>query len=137
MSRGLAEIRPSAFQAESMQNRQSFSEFHDLATVSRTFEGEANVLGIVAALSTRQKTNGSALATEVKEVPAPNPTYESNSSVRRPPRPDPLWLSPLMRVRTLPQNDLDRFGNPRPYGRHHFDDVCGEIPKVRLPRMQS
>jgi hypothetical protein len=65
VSRCLAEIPASAFHAKSIHNRQSFSEFRDLATVSRTFEEEANVLGIATALFTGQAIRiGPALATE-------------------------------------------------------------------------
>jgi hypothetical protein len=68
----LAEIRAPAFHAQSIHDTHSFSEFRDLATESRTFEGEANVLGIVAALFTGQQTViGPAFAANVKEVPAP------------------------------------------------------------------
>jgi hypothetical protein len=61
----LAEIPASAFHAKSIHNRQSFSEFRDLATVSRTFEEEANVLGNATALFTGQAIRiGPAVATE-------------------------------------------------------------------------
>jgi hypothetical protein len=69
--RGLAEIPASAFHAESIQNGQSFSEFRNLATVSRTFEGRQmfSELSPHCLLSGSRPVSGPALATAVKEVP--------------------------------------------------------------------
>ena len=97
----------------------------------------ANVLGTVAALFTGQANNiGPALATEVKKVP--DPIHIQIQFVRPPsppPSSDPRWLSQLMIVRSFPQSDLDRFGNPQRHTAGIILRVCGEIPRIsaRLP----
>jgi hypothetical protein len=73
---------------------------------------------------------GPALATEVKEVPAP---IHIQIQFIRPPPPrvqTHVWLSPLMTVDPFPQSDLNRFGNPQGHTAGIILRVCGEIPKI-------
>jgi hypothetical protein len=61
----LAEIPASALHPKSIHNRQSFSEFRDLATVSRTFEEEEMFSELPPHCFTGQAIRtGPALATE-------------------------------------------------------------------------
>jgi hypothetical protein len=73
-ARGLAEISASAFHAESIQNRQSFSEFRDLATVSRAFEGRQMFSELSPHCFTGQATSiGQEVGKAAQGGPAPRP----------------------------------------------------------------
>ena len=107
----------------------------------------ANILGTVAALFTGQANSiGPALATEVKKVP--DPIHIQIQFVRPPsppPSSDPRWLSQLMIVRSFPQSDLDRFGNPQRYRAgiivrrlwRKSENICPAFRVDRKERSQS
>jgi hypothetical protein len=128
----------SAFHAKSIHNRQSFSGFRDLATVSRTFEGRQMLSELPPHCYRAADQYRAGTRHRVKEVPAPiliQIQFIRSAALHR--VQTHVWLSPLMIVRPFPQSDLNPLWESA--ARHTAGiilNVCGEIPRIsaRLPR---